>query len=308
MDRLQCLRVFQAVADAGGFAMAARQLDLSPPSVTRMVAELEAALGVQLLHRTTRRVSLTEEGATYLERVRRILADLEEADAEIGQRSRAVTGTLRVLATPALASVLVGPLMPELLRRHPALRVELDVQLYALPTVEEHDVALFVAEGTVDTGLIARRMGSGVSALVAAPSYLERRPAPHEPHALAQHQVLRYRVSGQRVRPLRLWPHGRPVEAVEVPVQALVASNHLEALLAMALGGAGVLSVSLDLVADRLASGALVRLLPDWVTDEWALYAALPARRHVPLRTRAFLDALEQRMGALLSTSDDHHP
>lgn len=112
MDRLQSLRVFQAVADAGGFAAAARALDLSAASVTRMVADLEAQLGVRLLQRTTRRVALTDEGAAYLERVRRILADLDEADALVSQRSQTVAGVLRVLATPVLASVLVAPVVP----------------------------------------------------------------------------------------------------------------------------------------------------------------------------------------------------
>ena len=303
MDRLQCLRVFQAVVDSGGFAAAARQLDLSAPTVTRMVADLEATLGVQLLHRTTRRVSLTEEGARYLERVRRILADLDEADADIAQRSRTVAGTLRVLSTPVLASVLVAPLVPALLQHHPQLRLELDVQAYALPAVEEHDVALFVAEPSIDTALIARRIASGVSALVAAPTYLAQTPALASPADLVRHALLRYRPPGQRSRAWRLWRLDQRGDVIEVTAPGVVASNHIESLLAIALGGAGVLSVSLDLVADRLAAGELVRVLPQWVTDEWSLYAALPARRHVPLRTRAFLEALQARMGALLSGS-----
>jgi len=300
MDRWQCLRTFQAVADLGGFAAAARALELSPPAVTRMVAALEAQLGVRLLQRTTRRVALTEEGAAYLERVRRILADLDEADALVSQRSQTVAGVLRVLATPVLASVIIAPIVPRLTVQHPRLRIEVDVESYAVPSVEEHDVALFAVEGTVDTGLIARRIASGVSGLVAAPGYLEQAGWPHEPVALARHRCLRYRPPGQHVHAWRLWREGDPQQTCLVDVQPVACSNHVEALLRMALEGGGILSVSLDLVAQRLASGELVRVLEGWMTDHWSLYAALPSRRHLPARTRAFLDALAQQTESLM--------
>lgn len=300
MDRLQSLRVFQAVADAGGFAAAARALDLSAASVTRMVADLEAQLGVRLLQRTTRRVVLTDEGAAYLERVRRILADLDEADALVSQRSQTVAGVLRVLATPVLASVLVAPVVPRLTARHAALRVEVDVESYAVPSVEEHDVALFAVEGTVDTGLIARRIASGVSALVAAPAYLQRVGRPTRPEDLMHHHCLRYRPPGQHAHAWTLWRADQPDAVSRVAVEPVACSNHVEALLRMALEGGGILAVSLDLVAHRLASGELVRVLDGWITDHWSLYAALPSRRHLPARTRAFLDELTHETATLL--------
>lgn len=302
MDRLQSLRVFQAVVDAGGFAAAARALDLSAASVTRLVADLEAQLGVRLLQRTTRRVALTDEGAAYLERVRRILADLDEADALVSQRSQTVAGVLRVLATPVLASVLVAPVVPRLTARHAALRVEVDVESYAVPSVEEHDVALFAVEGTVDTGLIARRIASGVSALVAAPSYLQRVGRPTRPEDLVLHHCLRYRPPGQHAHTWTLWRADQPDAVSRVAVEPVACSNHVEALLRMALEGGGILAVSLDLVAHRLASGELVRVLDGWVTDHWSLYAALPSRRHLPARTRAFLDELTHETATLLRT------
>lgn len=302
MDRLQSLRVFQAVADAGGFAAAARALDLSAASVTRMVADLEAQLGVRLLQRTTRRVVLTDEGAAYLERVRRILADLDEADALVSQRSQTVAGVLRVLATPVLASVLVAPVVPRLTARHAALRVEVDVESYAVPSVEEHDVALFTVEGMVDTGLIARRIASGVSALVAAPAYLQRVGRPTRPEDLMHHHCLRYRPPGQHAHAWTLWRADQPDAVSRVAVEPVACSNHVEALLRMALEGGGILAVSLDLVAHRLASGELVRVLDGWVTDHWSLYAALPSRRHLPARTRAFLDELTHETATLLRT------
>lgn len=300
MDRLQCLRVFQTVVEAGGFAAAARTLDLSPASVTRMVADLEAQLGVRLLQRTTRRVALTDEGAAYLDRVRRILADLDEADALVSQRSHTVAGVLRVLATPVLASVLVAPIVPRLTARHAALRVEVDVESYAVPSVEEHDVALFAVEGTVDTALIARRIASGMSALVAAPAYLRRAGRPSHPDELVRHHCLRYRPPGQHAHAWTLWQQDRPETATRVAVEPVACSNHVEALLRMALDGGGILSVSLDLVAHRLASGELVRVLEGWVTDHWSLYAALPSRRHLPARTRAFLDELAHETATLM--------
>ena len=300
MDRLQSLRVFQAVVDAGGFAAAARALDLSAASVTRMVADLEAQLGVRLLQRTTRRVALTDEGAAYLERVRRILADLDEADALVSQRSQTVAGVLRVLATPVLASVLVAPIVPRLTARHAALRVEVDVESYAVPSVEEHDVALFSVEGNIDTGLIARRIASGVSALVASPAYLQRSGPLIRPEDLRFHRCLRYRPPGQHANAWTLWRQDQPNVVNQVVVDPVACSNHVEALLRMTLDGGGIFSVSLDLIAQRLASGELVRVLDGWVTAQWSLYAALPSRRHMPARTKAFLDELTLQSAALL--------
>jgi DNA-binding transcriptional LysR family regulator len=302
MDRIQALRAFRAVAELGGFAAAARALDWSPPTVTRLVADLETDLGVRLLQRTTRRVALTDEGQLYLERIRRILDELQEADALVGQQRHTVAGVLRVLATPVLASVLVAPIVPRLTERHAGLRVEVDVESYAIPTVEEHDVALFAVEGTVDTGLIARRVASGVSALVAAPAYLQQAGRPAQPADLANHRCLRYRPPGQHAHSWTMWRDGQTEKPIRIGLQPIVCSNHVEALLRIALAGGGILSVSLDLVADRLASGELERVLDGWVTDHWSLYAALPSRRHLPARTRAFLDELTRQTAVFLRT------
>lgn len=300
MDRWQSLKAFVAVAEHGGFAAAARVLDVSPPTVTRLVAELETALGVRLLHRTTRRVALTEEGQLYLERVRRIVAELDEADALVGKRSQLVDGVLRVLATPMLANVLVAPLLPRLLQRHPRLRVEVDVQSYGIPSVEQHDVALFAVEGLADTALIARRVASGHSALVAAPSYLQRRGTPQQPSDLANHDCLRFRAADTHRHTWRLVRYDHPADVQEVELQPVVCSNHVETLLRVALSGGGIVAVALDLVAESLTRGELVRVLPDWVADRWSLYAALPSRRHLPARTRVFLDELSAAARVML--------
>lgn len=305
MDRLQGLRAFVAVAEHGGFAAAARALDLSPPSITRLVAELEAELGVRLFHRTTRRVALTEEGTLYLERVRSLLADLEEADALVAQRSHRVDGVLRVLATPMLANVLVAPLLPRLADAHPHLRVEVDVQSYGIPAVEGHDVALFAVEGEADTGLIARRVASGHSALVASPAYLRRMGTPAHPADLARHRCLRFRGPDTHRHAWTLTRLDGPRERVDIPLEPVVCSNHVETLMRVALSDGGIVAVALDLVAQPLAQGALVRVLPDWVADRWSLYAALPSRRHLPARTRVFLDELGGAARALQHRRDD---
>lgn len=163
-------------------------------------------------------------------------------------------------------------------------------------------MALFAVEGTVDTGLIARRIASGVSALVAAPAYLQRVGRPTRPEDLMHHHCLRYRPPGQHAHAWTLWRADQPDAVSRVAVEPVACSNHVEALLRMALEGGGILAVSLDLVAHRLASGELVRVLDGWVTDHWSLYAALPSRRHLPARTRAFLDELTHETATLLRT------
>src|SRR5215213_3593937 len=147
MDRLQSMRVFQQVVDEGGFAAAARKLDLTPAAVTRLVSDLEKHLGVRLLQRTTRRLSLTPAGEAYLGRLRSILSDIEEAHAVVQAHSREMSGTVRILAQPVVATHIIAPAIPEFHRLHPDVRLELHVHDVVDPNVEDYD--LTIVNGTV---------------------------------------------------------------------------------------------------------------------------------------------------------------
>lgn len=302
MDRLLSMRVFRRVIDEGSFAAAARALDLSPAVVTRLVADLEAHLGARLLQRTTRRLAVTDAGAAYVERLRGILADIDEADASVGQTTRGLAGTLHISAPPLLASYLVGPLIAGFRRLHPAIRFELDADDWASPSIENHDITLLATEEGYDGSIVARRILTVEAVLVASPAYLARRGVPAQPADLAQHDCLRMRMPGLRPH---VWRLRRATaagdEVVDVPVVPVVWTNHSEALLRAALDGAGIASTSGEIAAAHLARGELVRVLRPWIVGRPSVYAALPSRKFTPQRVRAFLDHMTAQTQVLLA-------
>ncbi len=292
MDRLLSMRVFERVVDEGGFAAAARALDMSPPVVTRLVADLEDHLGTRLLQRTTRRQSLTDAGQAYLSRVRGILQEIDEADALASAHTRALAGVLRVHAPPILASYVVAPALAGFRALHPNILIELDVDSPRDPPIEEFDVTLFGTDVSFDADVVARTVIETEAILVASPDYVRRRGAPVMPQDLPGHDCLRLVVPGARMRTLRCWRPEQADEAVEVQVVPVVSANHTDTLLRAALDGAGITSVSIDLVAPYLTRGELVRVLDPWITGRLAMYAAMPSRKFIPQRTRAFIDYL----------------
>ncbi len=295
MDRLLSMRVFQRVVDEGGFAAASRLLDMSPPVVTRLVADLETHLGTRLLQRSTRRLSLTEAGQAYLSRVRHILQDIDEADAVVSSHTHELEGVLRLHAPPSLASYVVAPLMPGFRALYPRIAVDLEVDSTQDPAIEAYDITLLATNAPFDANVIARKLVESESILVAAPSYLQHRGHPATPQDLAAHECLRLRWGEDRSRTWRLWRPGDEGSAVEVDVQPMLWTNHIETLLRAALDGAGIMSMALDLGAPFLMRGELVRVLDPWIAGRLAVYAALPSRKFIPQRTRVFLDYLVQR-------------
>jgi DNA-binding transcriptional LysR family regulator len=292
MDRLLSMRVFQRVADEGSFAAAARELDLSPAVVTRLVADLEEHLGTRLLHRTTRRLSLTEAGEAYLGRVRHILQDIDEAHAAASSHTTELAGVLRVLAPPVLATYLLAPALATFRERYPKIVLDIEVQTPREPPIEEHDITL-LTHADVDADVIVRKIGESSAFLVASPGYLARRGAPKDPHGLAEHDCLRLKtVDEGRPRSWRMWREGAPEDAVELPIEPVIWANHTDTLLRAALDGAGITSIAVDLAAGYLTRGELQRVLPPWITGRLAVYAALPSRKFMPQRTRVFLDHL----------------
>lgn len=298
MDRLLAMRVFERVADAGGFAAAARALGMSPPVVTRLVAELEASLGARLFQRTTRRVSLTEAGDAYLARVRQILQDVDEADAIASAHTNELAGRLRVHTQPVLASHVIGPMLSGFRERHPGIVLDIEVDGRQDPPIEDYDLTLLGTDASFDAGIVARKVIESEVILVAAPTYVSREGAPASPDALARHACLRLKRSHGPLRAWRMWRPGRSERPVEVKVEPILVANHTDTLLRAALDGAGITSLSLDIAAPHLTRGELVRVLDPWITGRLAMYAALPSRKFVPERSRAFLEHLVEHTRA----------
>lgn len=292
MDRLLSMRVFQRVVDEGGFAAAARSLELSPAVVTRLVADLEAHLGTRLLQRTTRHLSLTEAGQTYLGRVRQILQDVDDAHAVTSSHTQEMAGVLHLHAPPALAIYVVAPLLAGFRERFPKILLDIEVDSVREAQFEDYDITLLSADASFDADVIARKVIESESILVASPDYLKRRGMPQAPPDLAAHECLRLKLPSGHPRTWRMWCEQQPEQVVEMEVQPVLWANHTGTLLRAAVDGAGITSVLADWVAPYLARGDLVRVLPPWITGQLTMYAALPSRKFIPKRARVFLDYL----------------
>ena len=322
MDRLLSMRVFQKVANEGSFSGAARKLDLSAAVVTRLVVDLEEHLGTRLIQRTTRRMMLTEAGRLYLDRVNHILDAIDEAHALASAETDEVQGTLRVHAPPVLAVHVLAPLIAGFRCLHPNVVLDIDVDAPTNPSVEQYDITLMGAPSDFNGNVIARPVIDSCGILVASPAYLRRMGTPRLPADLATHDGVRLRLAGTRTPGWTLSPAadtaastdgprkpfaGPPqaqknpqaevgevqgAQTVEASINPVLWANHTDTLLRAALDGAGITSLPVELAAPYLGSQELVRVLPDWITGRFTLFAAMPSRRFVPRRTQVFLDYL----------------
>lgn len=303
MDQLRALRVFVRVVAEGSFAGAARAMDLAPPVVTRTLGELERHLGARLLNRTTRRIALTEIGEAYLDRARRVLAELDDADALAGASARQPRGQLRVLCPPAFAVHQLARHLPRFRALYPQLGLEIAAPGAVDAADQEFDVSIVsVGQQPLQGDFVARRLACSSFIVCAAPEYLNRHGQLQHPEDLLQLDALLPAVAAVR-RELTLYrvdahaPAGEArVVTLPAPAPAL-SSAHIEVLLAAALAGLGVAGLPSFVAAEPLRSGRLVRVLPQWRGVTLTLYAAVPTRKQLPARTRSFVEFLVQTFG-----------
>jgi DNA-binding transcriptional LysR family regulator len=303
MDQLRCLRVFSQVVAQGSFAGAARTLDLAPAVVTRCVAELEAHLGARLLNRTTRRLALTEVGEAYLEGAREVLERLEANDAMASEAVREPAGSLRVVCPPAFAVHQLAPVLPMFSSRYPHIAVELSLPGPLDSADGAYDVSvLSLGSQPLQGEFVARPLAWSNFILCASPDYLRRRGTPHRPEELIHHSGVAPAVAGQRkeITLHRCVPGAAPTEPamVSVPVaSASFSTHHIDMTLALALAGAGLAGLPSFAAEQALKQGRLQQVLPEWRGTVLRLFAAVPARQHLPARTRCFVDFLMERFG-----------
>lgn len=286
IDRLETLAAFVAIADHGSFAAAARALRVSPPAMTRAIAGLEARLGVQLLQRTTRSLALTPEGAAFLERTRRILADLR--DAELGAMGAAAEpgGPLVLTASQMLGRLHLVPIVAALLQRYPKLDVRLLLIDRPIALVEEGiDVAVRIG-ALADSALHAVKVGEVRRTLVAAPDYLARHGTPAAPAELRRHAVIAF----TGLDPTDDWRFGAGARTV-VRLRPRLVVNTADVALAAAEAGAGIARLLSYQVADALTAGRLVRLLPDAEPPPAPVHLLFGAGRGAAPAVRMFLEA-----------------
>ncbi|MCY1213897.1 HTH-type transcriptional regulator DmlR [compost metagenome] len=295
MDRIGDIGLFLRVLDLGSISAAARSLDLSVAVASQRLQRLERDLGVRLLHRTTRRLHATPEGAVLAEQGRALVDDLEALGASLRQAGTGISGTLRVTTSSSFGRLYVSPLLPRFLEQHPGLSVSVNLNDNVLDLVSAgFDLAIRIG-ALDDSTLVARRLAINRRVLCAAPDYLRRRGTPHTPQDLARHDCLVLVGSQGRQDVWRLGD-GQGGE-IAVRVRGRIEANTGELLSDAALAGFGIALHSTWHVGGDLRAGRLVQVLPDFPMADTGIYAVMPQRRLVPPRVRAFVDYLAQEYG-----------
>lgn len=289
MDRITAIQAFVRVVESGSFARAAQRLRSSTSSISRQIAGLEQHLGARLLNRTTRKLSLTEGGQAFYERSVQLLSELEEAEQLAGAAAAAPRGTIRLTCPRNLAAQQVAPVIARFVARHPNVRFDVAVSDSLVDLVEEgFDLAIRIGRVGAE-GLVARRLGQVKQLLAAAPSYLGSNRALRVPADLAAHRALTYAYAAAP----HVWHLNGPDGAGhDVRVTGPLIANSGELLIGSASAGLGVVMAPEFMLEPELATGNLVRVLPDYegpLLDTWAVY---PSRRHLSAKVRLFVDHL----------------
>ncbi len=295
MDRIGDISLFLRVLDLGSISAAARSLDLSVAVASQRLRRLEQQLGVRLLHRTTRRLHATPEGAVLAEQGRGLVEDLEALATDLRQSGVGASGTLRLTTSASFGRQYLSPLLPEFLRRHPRVRISVDLDDRVQDLVSAgYDLAIRIG-ALADSRLVARRIAVNRRVLCAAPAYLERHRMPATPAELASHECVILTGSLGRQD---IWPIiDRDGREVAVRVNGRFESNFGEVLRDAALAGVGIALHSTWHVCDDLRAGRLRQVLADCRVAETGIHAVMPQRKLVPLRVRAFIDYLEEQFG-----------
>jgi DNA-binding transcriptional LysR family regulator len=289
MDRIDAMQAFVAVADLEGFAPAARKLKLSPSAVTRLVAALEERLGARLLQRTTRSVTLTDAGSRYLERARRILADVEEAErAAEGERTRP-SGWLVVSAPLGFGRLHVSPIMSAYLKRYPEVSGELRLEDRMVNLVEDGiDLAVRIGH-LADSALVARHVGEMRRIVVGSPAYLRARGEPRTPEAIASHDTIQFGSTG--VADWRFLEAGKEVRITYAP---RFSSNSSDAAIQYAADGGGLTRVMAYQAAEALKAGKLKIVLEKFELPAVPIHIVYPTSRLLSAKVRTFIDLVTE--------------
>lgn len=288
MDRVTAAQVFVEIAERGSMVAAADALDMSRAMVTRYLAQMEQWAGARLLHRTTRRLSLTAAGEQVLARCRGMLAFAAEMPTLPADDASAVRGLLRVACVQSLAQEVLAPAMTAFLRRHPLAAVDLRIDSRAVNLVEERiDLAIRITND-LDPNLIARRLGDCPSVVCASPAYLAERGRPTRPEALADHNCLTYSYFGRS-----LWEFADAAgERISVPVGGNLSANEAQVLLVAAEHGAGISMQPLYAARALIEAGRLEALLPGFEAKTLGIHAIFQSHRQMPPVLRALVDFL----------------
>jgi LysR family transcriptional regulator for bpeEF and oprC len=290
VDKLQAMALFVRVVETGGIARAAQSLRIPKATATTLIQKLEASLGAKLLNRTTRRVSVTPDGAAYYARAAAILAEVREAEEALSQRAFEPHGRVRVDAPTLIARSVIVPALPRFFARYPDIELALAGNERHSDLVSEGiDCALWVGE-VADAGLVARRVGFLYFATCAAPAYLARHSAPSHPRDLAQHRCINHfaPATGETVE----WVFSKDGERVQAVFPGHLALEDENSYVSAAEAGLGIAQMPAFVVKEAMERGALDLVLADWLPEPSPLHVVYPQSRHLSRRVRVFVDWL----------------
>ncbi len=291
MDQILTMRVFARVVEAGSFTRAADSLALPKATVTKQIQHLEARLRVKLLNRTTRRVTVTADGAAYYERTARLLADLDELEASMGNAQTNPQGRLRVDVGSAVATLLIIPALSNFFELYPDIQLDMGVSDRPVDLIGDNVDCVIRGGELTDQSLVARRIGNLPYVTVASPDYLRRFGTPQHPHDLETepHRIVNF--FSPRTGRMFANEFEQGGEALTLDNgRHRISVNDSNAYMAATLSGLGVAQLVTFMAAPHLASGALVQVLPDWTTKPVPIYVVYPPNRHLSAKVRSFVD------------------
>ncbi|EQA5335356.1 TPA: LysR substrate-binding domain-containing protein [Klebsiella pneumoniae] len=296
MDRFDAMRAFSRVVEAGSFTKAAQTLHMSKTTVTQLIQQLESRLRVRLLHRTTRKLGVTPDGAVYYERVIRLLADMEDAENSLSSAAMTPRGRLRVDVPSPLARLILVPALPAFHARYPDIQIDMGVSDREVDLIGDNVDCVLRGGQITDQSLIARHVGDLQIGVYVAPSYVERLGAPAHPRELqnTDHCIVGFLSSRtSKIDPLVLCSEN---ERIEITGNYVLAVDDGNACLEAGLVGLGVIALPNYMAAAHQAVGALIPLFTQWRISPMPLYLAFPPNRHVNAKLRVFIDWIVELM------------
>ena len=293
MDRLRNLTALIAVVESGSFVAAAQRMHSSKAAVSRYIQELEAYLGARLLQRTTRRISLTEAGRYYYQRIKQILAALDEADSAVGANNSRLIGHLRINAPLSFGTRYLAPLWAEFMERNPAVTLDIELTDRRIDLLDEgFDLAIRIGNLT-DSTLVSRRLAETHAVLCASPAYIEKHGMPTTPESLTHHQVISfsYLPTGD------IWHfHSASGETRAVTLKPRMHTNNGDTIRSVVIAGQGIALQPVFEIFTDLRNGRLVTILPDWFGPTFGIHAVYPSRKHLSLKVKTLIDYLAEKL------------
>ncbi|HEY9215181.1 MAG TPA: LysR family transcriptional regulator [Ancylobacter sp.] len=291
MDRIDLFRIFTRVVECASYTRAADTLGLPRSSVSAAVIELEKRVGARLLHRTTRKVSATQDGTVFYERCLRVLLDVEETERLFQQEGAGHSGKLKIDVPGRIGRLIIAPALPDFLARYPQIDIELGVTDRTVNLIEESTDCVLRVGALTDSGLIARMIGNLTLINVASPAYLNAQGTPRSPADLAHHLAVNY--ASPSTGRVEDWEWVENGETRTAPMRGRVTVNSAEAYIACCLAGLGLIQIPAYDVQAHLESGELIEIMPDHRAAPMPMNLLYPHRRHLSRRVHAFADWLE---------------